>query len=55
MAKVAELKNGKFYFVDKLDEISLSFFDCLGGLLSTIGQNVEIKITVNDADNAFNK
>ena len=40
MARISELKNGKFYFVENLEEISLCFFDCLGGLLSTIGENV---------------
>lgn len=55
MAKVSEFKNGKFYFVENLEDISLCFFDCLGGLLSTIGENVQIEITVNDEENCLEK
>ena len=55
MARIAELRNGKFYFVENLEEISLCFFDCLGGLLSTIGENVEIEITINDEPHCLGK
>ena len=55
MARIAEFRNGKFYFVEKLEEISLCFFDCLGGLLSTIGENVEIEININDEENCLEK
>jgi len=45
MSDIADLRDGNFYFVEKLDTVDEAFVDCLGGLLSSIGQNVTIKIS----------
>lgn len=44
MNDIADQRDGNFYFIEKLDTIDEAFVDCLGGLLSSIGQNVIIKI-----------
>lgn len=45
MNDIADLRDGNFYFVERLDTVDEAFVDCLGGLLSSIGQNVTIKIS----------
>jgi len=45
MNDIADLRDGNFYFVEKLDTVDEAFVDCLGGLLSSIAQNVTIKIS----------
>jgi Mg-chelatase subunit ChlD len=44
MNDIADLRDGNFYFIEKLDTVDEAFVDCLGGLLSSVGQNVIIKI-----------
>jgi len=44
MNDIADLRDGNFYFVEQLDTVDEAFVDCLGGLLSSIGQNVTITI-----------
>jgi len=44
MTDIAALRGGNFYFIQKLDTVDEAFVDCLGGLLSCVGQNVIIKI-----------
>jgi len=44
MNDIANLRDGNFYFIEKLDTIDEAFVDCLGGLLSSVGQNVVVKI-----------
>jgi len=44
MNDIADLRDGNFYFIEKLDTVDEAFVDCLGGLLSSVGQNVLIKI-----------
>jgi len=44
MSDIADLRDGNFYFVEQLDTVDEAFVDCLGGLLSAVGQNVTIKI-----------
>ena len=44
MNDLADLRDGNFYFIEELDTVDEAFVDCLGGLLSAIGQNVMIQI-----------
>jgi len=44
MTDIAAHRSGNFYFIQKLDTVDEAFVDCLGGLLSCVGQNVSIKI-----------
>jgi len=44
---IAEKGNGVYFFVQKPEEIPEAFADCLGGLLSTVAQNIVIKIEVD--------
>lgn len=41
---IAEAGRGMYYFLEKEDEIPNSFADCIGGLLSTVGQNITVSI-----------
>jgi len=50
MTDIAALRSGNFYFIQKLDTVDEAFVDCLGGLLSCIGQNVSIKIKPEQSD-----
>ncbi len=50
MGSIAELKEGNFYFIEKLDQVDEAFGDCLIGLQSIIAQNVEIKIQPKDSN-----
>jgi len=40
---ISEAGHGLFYFIKDKDAISGSFGDCLGGLLSVVGQNIRLK------------
>mmetsp|Transcript_15076 Transcript_15076/g.12795 ORF Transcript_15076/g.12795 Transcript_15076/m.12795 type:complete len:89 (+) Transcript_15076:660-926(+) len=44
MTKIADLKSGSFYFVEELGVVDECFVDCLGGLMSQIAKNMELKI-----------
>lgn len=44
MADIADLRDGNFYFIEQLEMIDETFVDCLGGLLSTISHNVELRV-----------
>ena len=44
MADIADLRDGNFYFIEELETIDKTFVDCLGGLLSSIAQNVTLRI-----------
>ena len=41
---VSEAGNGMYYFIDTPEKIPESFADCLGGLLSTVGQNITMEV-----------
>eukprot|EP00731_Ephydatia_muelleri_P001001 Em0001g1001a len=43
---------GVYYFIDSSDKIPKSFADCLGGLLSVVGQNLSLKLEML-GDNEF--
>eukprot|EP01125_Pyxidicula_operculata_P007389 TRINITY_DN2519_c0_g1_i1.p1 TRINITY_DN2519_c0_g1~~TRINITY_DN2519_c0_g1_i1.p1 ORF type:complete len:596 (-),score=191.35 TRINITY_DN2519_c0_g1_i1:152-1939(-) len=42
---IADNASGMYYFLEKKDDIPNAFADTLGGLLSVVGQNVELKIS----------
>jgi len=44
---IAEKGNGVYFYVEKPEEIPEAFADCLGGLLSTVAQNIIIKVEVD--------
>ena len=48
MNDVAKLKDGAFYYVEKLDQVDECFVDCLGGLLSVIAEDVKIVVKAED-------
>ena len=40
MNKLAEMKNGHFYFIEELDKVDEAFVNSLGGLMSVVAQNI---------------
>ena len=50
MTEIADLRHGNFYFVKELNTVDEAFIDCLGGLVSSIAQNVRIKIKPEQSD-----
>jgi hypothetical protein len=42
---ISEGGNGMYYFIENNDLIATSFADCLGGLLSVVGQNLSLKLS----------
>eukprot|EP00730_Choanoeca_flexa_P005023 TRINITY_DN11865_c1_g4_i4.p2 TRINITY_DN11865_c1_g4~~TRINITY_DN11865_c1_g4_i4.p2 ORF type:complete len:456 (+),score=136.13 TRINITY_DN11865_c1_g4_i4:1977-3344(+) len=42
---VSEIGNGMYYYIETNDIIADSFGDCLGGLLSVVGQNITLTMT----------
>jgi uncharacterized protein YegL len=50
MSALARLRDGAFYFIDKLNRVDEVFVDCLGGLISVVAQNVNIEIVPNFND-----
>ncbi|CAD8194861.1 unnamed protein product [Paramecium octaurelia] len=47
MTTICNLKNGSFYFVQDITLLDEFFVDALGGLISVIGEEVQIQITSN--------
>lgn len=41
---ISEYGGGMYYYIESNDLISASFGDCLGGLLSVVGQNITLEI-----------
>lgn len=44
MAKIADIGDGNFYFIDKYETVDEAFVDCLGSLISTVAKDLELKI-----------
>jgi len=44
MTSLCNLKNGSFYFVNDISLLDEFFVDALGGLVSVVGENIEISI-----------
>ena len=50
LKEISRVGNGLFYYIKTVDQIRCIFINCLGGLLSTIAQNISISIqTLNGA------
>jgi hypothetical protein len=45
---ISEQGGGTYYFIEDNEKIPEAFADCLGGLLSTVGQNVFLQITAKN-------
>jgi Mg-chelatase subunit ChlD len=43
---ISDAGRGVYYFVDEIDDVPTAFADCLGGLLSVVGQNIKLRIGV---------
>lgn len=48
MRKLATIKDGNFYYIEKLDLVDEFFVNALGGLLSVIGEKFSLKISANN-------
>lgn len=46
LQEIATSTKGSYYFIESDETIGAAFADCIGGLISVIGQNVELTITV---------
>jgi Mg-chelatase subunit ChlD len=44
LKQLSEAGNGMYYYIETNDTISTSFADCLGGLLSTCAQNIQLTL-----------
>ena len=45
---ISQAGNGVYFFIDTNEKIPESFADCLGGLLSTVGQNINLKVELTN-------
>lgn len=50
MDKIASVKDGNFYFIERLETIDEAFVSALGGMLSVVGQNLEIAVENPDPE-----
>ncbi|KAL4452944.1 hypothetical protein ABPG74_002509 [Tetrahymena malaccensis] len=55
MQKIAKIKDGNFYYVERNNQIDEFFIDALGGLFSVVAQDINIKIKINRQNELFNK
>jgi len=44
LKEISDAGEGMYYYIENEDAIAGSFADCLGGLLSTVGQGLELRI-----------
>jgi len=52
---IAEAGSGTYFYIENSTTIAPSFADCLGGLLSVIGQDVTVSLTLPDPSVKLNK
>jgi uncharacterized protein YegL len=45
MSAIAESKDGTFFFIEKLDMVDECFVDCLGSILTSVGENVILSVS----------
>ena len=50
MSGIADLKDGTFFFIDKLEMIDECFVDCLGAIITSVGQNVNIVVSSQSSE-----
>lgn len=48
LTKISEAGNGMYYFIENEDKIAESFAHCLGGLMSTAAQGIQLQIDLED-------
>ena len=48
LKEISQAGNGVYFFIDTNEKIPDSFADCLGGLLSTVGQNINLKVELTN-------
>jgi Mg-chelatase subunit ChlD len=48
LSEIAALQDGNFFFVDDLDNIDKTFVNCLGEVMSVLGQDVEVSLQLHD-------
>lgn len=44
MNDIAKLKDGNFYYVEKLDTVDEMFVDALGALFSIVAENIDLVV-----------
>ncbi|EAR90750.2 von willebrand factor type A (VWA) domain was originally protein (macronuclear) [Tetrahymena thermophila SB210] len=55
MQRIAQIKDGSFYYVERNDQVDEFFIDALGGLFSVVAQDINISIKINRRDEMFQK
>ena len=50
MSVIAELQNGGFYYIEKFESVSAAFANCLGELLSSVANEVEVTLLSQPCD-----
>ncbi|KAL4464389.1 hypothetical protein ABPG73_017868 [Tetrahymena malaccensis] len=55
MQKIAQIKDGSFYYIERSDQIDEYFTDALGGLFSVVAQDINISIEMNTQNQIFKK
>lgn len=53
MNDISKLRDGGFYYVEKLDTVDEMFIDALGGLFSVVASDVLIVVKANKANKKF--
>eukprot|EP00794_Sanderia_malayensis_P010279 gene10279-11335_t len=48
LTAISDAGNGMYYFIENQDKIAESFGHCLGGLLSTVGQSINMDVSIKD-------
>jgi len=49
MSDISDLRDGNFYYIEKLEMVEDSFVDALGGLFSVIAEKVNIQLNLNNS------
>ena len=50
MSAIAELKDGTFFYIEKLDMVDECFVDCLGSILTSVGQNANLIVSSQSSE-----
>ena len=50
MSFISNLKDGNFYFIERLNSLDECFVDCIGNLFSAVGENVVLQIQPEQSD-----
>ncbi|KAL4450381.1 hypothetical protein ABPG74_009087 [Tetrahymena malaccensis] len=55
MQKIAQIKDGSFYYIENSDQVDEFFINALGGLFSVVAKDLTIKIEINRQNELFHK